>query len=78
MTIGKRIEFHLDRLKMTRVELARRLKLRSPSAVTNWITGSNNPSIGRLAQVAAVLGETDIAAFLASAKPTPRRKRRRK
>lgn len=77
MTIGKRIEYHLDRLGMTRTELARRLKLRSPSAVTNWITGANNPSAGRLAQVAAALQVADLAGFVASAKFPPRRKRQR-
>jgi transcriptional regulator with XRE-family HTH domain len=69
VTIGSRIAHHLKRLSITQGELARRLGLKSSSAVTNWISGHNDPSSSRLPDIAAAL-EMDLSAFFAPIKRT--------
>lgn len=70
--IGERIKHHLERLDITQVELARRLKLRSPSAVSNWVTDQHEPATSRLPDIAAALGMT-LSTFFA---PLPKRRSR--
>ena len=54
---------------MSRTELARRLGLRDPSAVSHWEKGRNEPSLDTLDRIAGIVGAGTLVGFLAARVP---------
>lgn len=57
MKLGEKIEALLRENRMTKVELAKRMKLGGSSIITHWVKGRNPPSWENLDRLAAVFGK---------------------